>query len=686
MRTSPLHDEDADLEHSASVGSHGTRPMGESAESDGYAGYGGMQAMREVNPDTNASFSPEWWDDPSRMEALGASVARLRGGDANYTRANNTNASSFGASDALSQTVREREMGLLDAAGLGASLNATTWGTTNVNTNAPPGLDSGMRTSPPARPGPTLSFAPDPIITPRRNSIPLEKVYVSEIGEKSEERSASPSKGILLSPSPTAVNFGDGSGNVGLIRENSAQKRHSLPPSSWPYIGADTRGRSPSPSDMLQPDGLGRIRTRSSNELSSSGHGHTAYYGTNSFAVTSSQGHGSQTMEGEGGYVSGSGSSSGHNGSGSQSHSNSHSNSQLSSLGVGVLSNKGSMGSMSVLEARRRESMGSRGKRASTGSDGILMRTKESLKERLRRSSVIVVRSEKDLAKRNSAGPPRVIQPVSQLVMTKPLPQAPLPTSAGHTPTSGSVSGAFVMTSTGQPVSFVQPSTSQYQYQYATEDIPKVASSSSIARPYPPGLPPLTHSYVPDHPNAPYDPHAGPSNLARPISSSTADLPTPSSTGVPSGLLDPALSHRLREIHGTLGARSDGSLGLRDNEDYSRPIRPFLSNTQWSSSTVMTIQTQAQAQSAAKEGERERGKRESLGSLSASSVYSQTTGMGTERTVTPPLRGVIEEGGRRETLAQEDDEQLELQQHTYPPSSPTRTHFGSLSLSLAPPQ
>ena len=33
------------------------------------------------------------------------------------------------------------------------------------------------------RPGPTLSFAPDPVITPRRNSIPLEKVYTAGAGE-----------------------------------------------------------------------------------------------------------------------------------------------------------------------------------------------------------------------------------------------------------------------------------------------------------------------------------------------------------------------------------------------------------------------------------------------------------------------------------------------------------------------
>lgn len=298
---------------------------------------------------------------------------------------------------------------------------------------------------------------------------------------------------------------------------------------------------------MLGSDVHDRARSRSSVDMSSSGHGHGGNY-----IVTSSQGHGSAT---------GSGSGSNERLSQSQSH-------ELSS-GSGSVGHSGE-------SSRNRDGTRRRSKDVSEEqeSSGIFTRASLSgLRSRIRRSL-------DSSPRKPNTTVPRPPQPVSSLQVLHPPKRAS---------TSISIPSSLASSSAAAVHSRSHPNLGQLQHLRASGMSPSGPVYGLVAPG--PGEPPLIllpprptsllRSQLPGQiPNFP--PPLAPSALLRAqgpgtglsvIEATPADSPAQASEGYTAtadGLLDPGLATRLRELRS--GQASLSTLGLRDNEDYSRPI------------------------------------------------------------------------------------------------------------------
>lgn len=299
---------------------------------------------------------------------------------------------------------------------------------------------------------------------------------------------------------------------------------------------------------LLGSDVHDRARSRSSVDMSSSGHGHGGNH-----VFTSSQGHGSAT---------GSGSGSNERLSQSQSH-------ELSS-GSGSVGHSGE-------SSRIRDRAWRRSKDVSDEQEGSGIFSRASLsglRSRIRRSL------DSSPRKLNTTVPRPPPQPVSSLRPLHPPKRASTSISIPTTPASSSAAGAH---------SRSHPNLGQLQHLRASGVSPSGPVYGLVAPG--PGEPPLIllpprptsllRSQLPGQiPNFPQPP--APSALSRAqgpgtglsiIEATPADSPAHASDGYAAtadGLLDPGLATRLRELRG--GQASLSTLGLRDNEDYSRPI------------------------------------------------------------------------------------------------------------------
>ncbi|THH07042.1 hypothetical protein EW145_g3660 [Phellinidium pouzarii] len=269
-------------------------------------------------------------------------------------------------------------------------------------------------------------------------------------------------------------------------------------------------------------DTFGGVRSRSSMDFSSSGHGH----GYGSRAVTSSQGHGSATASGENSSASGS------------------SSSHVRGSAVQRIQSKSSNEESSFLA--RAASL-----------------TRLRLRARLRRSSATQVVSPNPVPAAEIDGKVfDVVPPASTLggISLRPLSHAFSAQRPLSTRIIPSATPAFAM----QPPSPVSASA----HSMTTSRPP-----SSLLRPHSPGpianFPPVMHV-----------PSGGRLSV---IPATPSPLPTPDA-GTSDGLLDPRLTMRLQEIHGGQASRS--TVGLRDHEDYSRPIGGLVNNPRDSSTTV----------------------------------------------------------------------------------------------------
>lgn len=299
---------------------------------------------------------------------------------------------------------------------------------------------------------------------------------------------------------------------------------------------------------LLGSDVHDRARSRSSVDMSSSGHGHGGNH-----VFTSSQGHGSAT---------GSGSGSNERLSQSQSH-------ELSS-GSGSVGHSGE-------SSRIRDRAWRRSKDVSDEQEGSGIFSRASLsglRSRIRRSL------DSSPRKPNTTVPRPPPQPVSSLRPLHPPKRASTSISIPTTPASSSAAEAH---------SRSHPNLGQLQHLRASGVSPSGPVYGLVAPG--PGEPPLIllpprptsllRSQLPGQiPNFPQPP--APSALSRAqgpgtglsiIEATPADSPAHASDGYAAtadGLLDPGLATRLRELRG--GQASLSTLGLRDNEDYSRPI------------------------------------------------------------------------------------------------------------------
>ncbi|KAL5521663.1 hypothetical protein ACEPAF_2411 [Sanghuangporus sanghuang] len=520
IRTSPLQgedDDDLDAMHSSSA----------------HSGPGSLEAgmMTHVNPVAPAHTTytvgypilPGWRTTDARGANLGDAAAdRIRGG-AGSAAVKNERTSPDGTGN------REWARQLLDAAGIGSSAAAS-----NV----------------PSRPGPSGSFGQD-FRYPKRASFVL-----GSLAPAPRARSASPpelmtgvgaaaARSTLL---PTRSETFDA--NLSSLKDtrrttitrsnsNSTFQRRSLPPSAWPVIdtsrsmgkGKEKDGPS-SPVRANEPntETFGRARSHSgSAELSSSGHGH----GLSSRVVTSSQGHGSATASGENEGTSSSGSGSGSTGS-----------------------HQGGTGAATQTQTQNLIYARKQSKRRSNSMDGGFFAraaslARGSLRTHQRRpSSSGILFNDVDVTEKR---PP---SPVSRLVPSVPLSSSTSTLTPG-TPAIGAV---------------IPPSP-------APSRVP-----SALLRQQSPG--PI--SLPPRSPSALMMMRASGSGLrdsgvGLPVILATpSPLPTPDFLHhshhhhIPDGRLDPRLAARLQEIHNVQSSMS--TVGLKDNEDYSRPILPLVKN------------------------------------------------------------------------------------------------------------
>lgn len=340
------------------------------------------------------------------------------------------------------------------------------------------------------------------------------------------------------------------------------------PPSAW---SSSEKGKErereplsitsvPSPeATTYDLDTFGRHRSHSSIDIGSSS-GHSQGHSGNP-VVASSQGHGS-----------GSGS-----GSGSHSHSHSHGvasasgskSQESSSSGSGSKSQRGD--GRKGKSTRSKNSNEGRGVPDEAGGQRFFPRPSlSSLRSRFRRSS------DSSPPKSPSPRPP---QPVSSLQPTFPPRRASsvatlpswLPsefTTPHHSQSTTDIAHlAYLRTGQASGPIF-GPGAVPSGALYSSTAIVPPRPLSSILRPQSPGV----------FPNFPPPPapsalmrSQGPGTGLSVIQASPSPAPT-SETNVatPDGLLDPRLTHRLRELKGAQASMS--TLGLHDHEDYSRPI------------------------------------------------------------------------------------------------------------------
>ena len=315
---------------------------------------------------------------------------------------------------------------------------------------------------------------------------------------------------------------------------------HTLttPPSAWT---SSEKGKEKATcfdvGNSTSAETLARQSSRTSQEMSSNGH-------DNSRVMTSSQGHGSAT--------------------GSGSHEKQSSGS-VSSREVG---GDGS-GSSKTSHSRSK----GHGRSASDGGgDGFVRTSLSSLRSRFRRSSQSIATSPQRTSHDDGSASPKPvsilprrantftalsIQPSSplypQVQSRPPATSLTLPTSPHlrqfnlHSrQASGPIFGLVAAPSPGMT-------------------IPPRSPPSSLLRPHNPGVIPNFPSPTPAPRTALRQPWIGPALSV--IESTPSPLP---STATPDGLLDPSLSTRLQEMRGMQASRS--TIGLRDYEDYSRPI------------------------------------------------------------------------------------------------------------------
>ncbi|KAL5498636.1 hypothetical protein ACEPAH_1991 [Sanghuangporus vaninii] len=517
IRTSPLQGEDddeLDAMHSSSA----------------HSGPGSLEAgmMTQVNPVAPAHTTytvgypilPGWRTTDAGGANLGDSAAdRIRGG-AGSAVFKNERFSPDGTGN------REWARQLLDAAGIGSSTAASNM---------------------PSRPGSSGFYGQD-FRYPKRASFVL-----GSLPPAPRARSASPpelmtgvgaavARSTLLPTRSETFDIKDTRrSTITRSNSNSAFQRRSLPPSAWPVIDTSrsmSKGKekdaSSSPVRANEPntETFGRTRSHSgSAENSSSGHGH----GQSSRVVTSSQGHRSATASGENERTfnssSGSGSTGSHQG------------------GTGAATQSQSQ-SQNLIYSRKQS------KRRSNSMDGGLFARAASLARGSLRthqgrpsSSGILFNDVEVTAKR----PP---SPVSRLVPSVPI-SSSTSTLTPSTPTIGAV---------------IPPSP-------APSRVP-----SALLRQQSPG--PI--SLPPRSPSALMMMRASgtglrDSGVGLPVILATpSPLPTPDFLRhshhhhIPDGRLDPRLAARLQEIHNVQSSMS--TVGLKDNEDYSRPILPLVKN------------------------------------------------------------------------------------------------------------
>ncbi|KAL5514303.1 hypothetical protein ACEPAG_2391 [Sanghuangporus baumii] len=497
--------------------------------SSAHSGPGSLEAgmMTQVNPIAVAHPSnpigypilPGWRIADRNRTNFGDTVAdRLRGGAG----------SAAGENERVRDGTGDREWArkLLDAAGIGSPAAVS-------STTSRPG-PSGSHGRNPKRASFVLDSLPP---APRaRSASPPE--LMAGVGTAVARSTLLPSRSEIFDANLSSLRDTRGA-TIARNNSNSAFQRRSLPPSAWPVIDTSrsmSKGKekddSSSPVRANEPntETFGRVRSHSgSAELSSSGHGH----GQSGRVVTSSQGHGSATASGENEGTSSSGSGSGSTGS--------HQG------GTGTATQ-----SQSLMYTRKQS------KRRSNSMDGGFFSRAASLargslrtNQRRPSSSGIMFNDMEVTVKR----PP---SPVSRLVPSVPLSPS-VSTLTSNTPAIGAI---------------IPPSPSP-----APSRVP-----SALLRQQSPG--PI--SLPPRSPSALMMMHSSgtgmrDSGVGLPVILATpSPLPTPDFVHhshehhVPDGRLDPRLAARLQEIHNVQSSMS--TVGLKDNEDYSRPILPLVKN------------------------------------------------------------------------------------------------------------
>ncbi|KAH8116003.1 hypothetical protein DFH11DRAFT_1742409 [Phellopilus nigrolimitatus] len=503
IRTSPLHDEDADLESPHNLGP------------------GPGDEMREAG--AGLRVLPGWLVPTDTPDAP---AERMRGGD---------DMQDHGGAILEGDAATERGIGLLEAAGL-------------VDAAQLPKLVHSRRRS--SLSGITHS-TPGPSQSPLRNSLSIEPDSPSSGGR---ERSTSP----LLDLHPSVLLARDGPPEASRGKQKLTLARNASgsvdvgskppPPSAW-TSGEKGKEREKGPeADLSSPASatasdtgtFGRVRSRSSTEVSPVSHGRDG----NTLPVTSSsQGHGSATASGENevGYSSGTGSSGSHSGSKASHMRPSRKNSD----GAGFLVRAASRARTNVRTRLRRASASS----PPPGADddpfrGEPPRAKSKSPERRRVS---------------------ILKPV------RPVPSASAP--------SPSPAVRFGLTLGAAPALAVKPPSPVF---------PATRQPSSLLRSHSPG--PIAYFPPPIAPSAMMRPLGPGSALSIIQGTPSPMLTTDSLEGLSDGLLDPRLMTRLREIHS--GQASASSIGLRDHEDYSRPIGGLVKNRPGSSTTVSSHYSQ----------------------------------------------------------------------------------------------
>lgn len=412
------------------------------------------------------------------------------------------------------------------------------------------------------------------------------------------------------------------------------------PPSAWAPSekGKEKAAASNLPvASEFEADTFGRARSRSSVDASSSGHGEGTGRGLGVFGtMTSSQGHGSATASGSLenepnsgsalGFFSSSGEGTGSSGSHGQSSSSVNQQSHRRTLSAGVVASLVGEG----IGSREIQEGGTREKDRDRDSGSFLSRVASSVSASLRRppsgqsigSGALAARQSRSRSRSKTPEfppglPASVVDPVGSKVLGPP---APRPSSfsqaaaesldaAPSAPTSirASALRRLSLLSGGKVTSASSPNvqaalaTAALSANPASVQAPQQQQRSSIWRPQSPGT--LGEFPLPLPENAAvammsrYSGHshnASGGTFGRLSVIQASPLPTPDTPGAAAsdGLLDPRLTARLRELRSATQT-SLSTIGLRDHEDYSRPIHGLVNNPHDSYGSVSSRYSQA---------------------------------------------------------------------------------------------
>ena len=407
------------------------------------------------------------------------------------------------------------------------------------------------------------------------------------------------------------------------------------PPSAWASGEKDKEKAASSRSPItneFEADTFGRARSRSSVDASSSGHGHVNGRGLGALSpIVSSQRHGSATASGSLenepnsgsalGFFSSSGEGSGSSGSHGQSSSSVNQHSHRRTLSAGAAASLGEGAGSRESELRQRD----------RDSGSFLSRVASTVSASLRRppsgqSSVsggLPARQSRSRSRSKTPEfppglPASVIDPVGSKVLGPPQPRSPPSPQANvdsleaesSAPSSirASALRRLSLLSGGKVTSATSPNV---QAALATAALSASSSSiqalqqqrSSLQRPQPPGalgeFPPSLPGNAAAAMMARYSGHSyaasgGTFGRLSVIQASPSPLPTPDTTGAAAleGLLDPRLTARLRDLRSATQT-SLSTIGLRDHEDYSRPIHGLVNNPHDSYGSVSSRYSQS---------------------------------------------------------------------------------------------